>query len=66
MTLTPHPSTLREIEHEEDAAQAQEIKKRRLEELRRRVFAIRPDAALSLRPWMLEEGWPLGGPVESE
>lgn len=60
------PAALRQIELEEDAAQAQEIKKRRLEELRRRVFAIRPDAALSLRPWRLEEGWPLGGPVESE
>jgi hypothetical protein len=54
MTLTPHITTLREIEMEEDAAQAAQIKQQRLEELRQRVFAIRPDAALSLRPWMLE------------
>lgn len=66
MTPTPHITTLREIELEEDAAQTAQIKQQRLEELRRKVFAIRPDAALSLRPWVLEEGWPLGGPVESE
>jgi hypothetical protein len=42
------------------------VKQARLQQLRAAIFTIRPDASLSLRPWRLEEGWPLGGPVESE